>query len=93
MAVEDDALHALRISKHASMGNLSSVVRSKDVKRVALVWMEENHGPFARESASRSRISEMAVYPNAVSLPRTREGSAKDVSGRLAMVRLAATFQ
>ena len=36
IAAEDDALHALRISEHASMGSLSSVYESKGEKRVAL---------------------------------------------------------
>ena len=39
MAVEDDALHVLRINEHASIGTFSSMFQSKDEKRVARVRM------------------------------------------------------
>jgi len=50
MAVEDDALHALKIPKHNSVGNISSVLQSRDMKRVAWVRMS---GGTDRSRASR----------------------------------------
>ena len=51
IVAEDDALHALRISEHASMGSLSSVYRRKDEKRVALALVRKGGGkpPTVRE--------------------------------------------
>ncbi len=58
IAAEEDALHALRISEHASMGNLSSVYQSKDEKRVALALVRKGGKPLTVREGIGIQIAE-----------------------------------
>ena len=58
IVAEVDALHALKISEHVSMGNLSSICRSKDEKRVALALVRKGGKPLTVREGIGVQIAE-----------------------------------